>query len=301
MSLPGVEYLGTFDHESPEWHATRLRALGGSEIAAVLGLSKWESRYSLWLRKKGIIAPQKVNKAMTVGTYVEPSILAWWEDQHPDMFPQRTGTFRSIERPWMLANPDNIYAREDDGTHVLVECKFVVWDHEWGAEGTDEIPPYYLTQCRWYMDVFGIDACYVAVLFGGCGEFREYVVRQDAADVELMRREGLAFIESLTANERPSIDEHDVTYVALREENPAVGAGDIEVSGEVRDQFVTARRALAVAQTHAQHATNRVLGLLNDCEARRATHGGTVLAYKKAGRNGAPAYLQASPLPKEPA
>jgi predicted phage-related endonuclease len=238
---------------------------------------------------------------MTVGTYVEPSILAWWEDQHPDMFPQRTGTFRSIERPWMLANPDNIYAREEDRTHVLVECKFVVWDFEWGADGTDEIPPYYLTQCRWYMDVFGIDVCYVAVLFGGCGEFREYVVRQDAADVDLMRREGLAFIESLTSDTRPDIDEHDVTYAALREENPSVGSGDIEVSAEVAEQFIAARHALNVAKTAAQFATNRVLGLLNDCEAKRATFDGKPLAYKKAGRNGAPAYLQASPSAKESA
>lgn len=300
MSLEGVEFLGQFDHESPEWHATRLGALGGSEIAAVLGLSKWESRYSLWLRKKGIIGPQKVNAQMTVGTYVEPSILAWWEDQHPGAKAIPSGTFRSVERPWMLANPDNIYELED-GTRVLVECKFIIWDYEWGFEGTDEIPPYYLTQVRWYMDVFGIDVCYVAALVGGCGEFREYVVRQDADDVELMRREGLAFIESLHANERPNIDEHDVTYQALREENPAVGSGDIEVSGEVRDQFIDARLALDAAKTTAQHATNRVLGLLNDCEAKRATHAGTVIAYKKAGRNGAPAYLQASPIPKESA
>lgn len=299
-TIHGVEFLGQFDHESPEWHATRLGALGGSEIAAVLGLSKYESRYGLWLRKKGIVGPQVVNKAMTVGTYTEPAILAWWEDQHPDAQALPSGTFRSAERPWMVANPDNIYQLEG-GTLVLVECKFIVWDYEWGTEGTAEIPPYYLTQCRWYMDVFGIDVCYVAVLVGGVGEFREYVVRQDAADVALMRMAGWEFIQSLEANQRPDVDEHNVTYQALREESPATGSGDIDVSGEVRDQFINARRALAAAQTSAQFATNRVLGLLNDCQAKRATFDGTVIAYKKAGRNGAPAYLQASPIPKESA
>ena len=38
---------------TPEWHASRTRALGGSEIAAVVGLSPWQSAFGLWHLKRG--------------------------------------------------------------------------------------------------------------------------------------------------------------------------------------------------------------------------------------------------------
>lgn len=292
--------LGHFEVESPEWHAARAGGLGGSEIAAVLGLSKWASRYSLWHEKKGLMPERVQNSQMTVGKYVEPSILAWWRDQHPEFDVEGVaGTYRSSERPWQIANPDHI-AECLASEPAIVECKFAIYDSEWGAEGTDEIPPYYLAQCRWYLDVFDLDVCYVAVLFGGSGRFAEYVVRQDAADAQLMRAEGQAFIDSLERNERPDIDAHGATYEVLRENAPGVGSGDLEVSGEVASQFLDARAALDSAKTAMQFATNRVLGLLNNTERKRAVHDGRAIAYKTKRGEGQP-YLQASPNPKEAA
>jgi putative phage-type endonuclease len=292
--------LGHFEVESPEWHAARANGLGGSEIAAVLGLSKWASRYSLWHEKKGRIPERVQNKAMTVGKYVEPSILAWWADQHPELYPAQGGTYQSAERPWQVANPDTIALDTESKPAGVVECKFAIYDYEWGVEGTDQIPPYYLAQCRWYLDVFGLDVCYVAVLFGGSGRFAEYVVKQDQADVQLMRAEGQAFIDSLELNVRPDIDSHGATYEVLRETAVGVGAGDLEVSGEVAGQYLDAKADLDTAKTAMQFATNRVLGLLNDTDRKRATHDGRAIAYKTKRGEGTP-YLQASPNPKEAA
>lgn len=288
-----AELIGHFEVESPEWHAARADGLGGSEIAAVLGLSKWASRYSLWHEKKGLMPERVQNAQMTVGKYVEPSILAWWRDQHPEFgVTEETGTYRSTERPWQIANPDHI-AESLAAPAVIVECKFAIYDYEWGDEGTDQIPPYYLAQCRWYLDVFDLDTCYVAVLFGGSGRFAEYVVKQDQADVHLMRAEGEAFIDSLAANERPDIDAHGATYEVLRETAPGVGSGDLECSQEVMAQYLDAKHDLDAAKTAMQFATNRVLGLLNDCDARRAVHDGKPFAHKEV-RNGGTPYLKTS-------
>jgi putative phage-type endonuclease len=288
-----AELLGHFEVESPEWHAARANGLGGSEIAAVLGLSKWASRFSLWHEKKALIPEREQNSEMTVGKYVEPAILRWWLDQHPEYdVTGQAGTYRSTERPWQIANPDHL-AESLAAKPAIVECKFALYDYEWGPERTDEIPPYYLAQCRWYLDVFGFDTCYVAVLFGGSGRFAEYVVRQDEADVQLMRAEGLAFIESLAANERPDIDAHGATYEALRETAPGVGSGDLEVSQEVALQYLAARADLAAATEKAQFAANRVLGLLNDTDRKRAVHDGRPIAHKES-RNGGKPYLKAS-------
>ena len=65
---------------SPEW----LQRMSASKIAAVVGLSPYQSRYSLWMQMAGL-APQPVQtKAMSRGHYLEPAIAAWFADQHPD-------------------------------------------------------------------------------------------------------------------------------------------------------------------------------------------------------------------------
>ncbi len=49
---------------------------------------------------------------------------------------------------------------------------------EWGEEGSDDVPLYYLTQCAHYMEVMNYDRWYLAVLIGG-QEFRWFQMERD--------------------------------------------------------------------------------------------------------------------------
>jgi hypothetical protein len=40
------------------WHAARKRGLGGSDIAAVLGVSPWQKPMDVWLSKTGMVGIQ---------------------------------------------------------------------------------------------------------------------------------------------------------------------------------------------------------------------------------------------------
>ena len=52
LQFDTAEHLGLFaDRE--QWLEVRKGGIGGSEVAAICGLSKWESAYTLWLRKTG--------------------------------------------------------------------------------------------------------------------------------------------------------------------------------------------------------------------------------------------------------
>ena len=57
LDTPTGVLIGTFSPGSEEWLAARADGLGGSEVAAVLGLSPFESRFSLWHRKAGRVGP----------------------------------------------------------------------------------------------------------------------------------------------------------------------------------------------------------------------------------------------------
>ena len=58
-----------------EWLKWRKRGIGGSDVASLLGISKWKSEIELWLDKTTQTnEPPVENEAMTWGTIMEPII-----------------------------------------------------------------------------------------------------------------------------------------------------------------------------------------------------------------------------------
>lgn len=272
------------------WHAERLDGLGGSEIAAVLGLSPWESRFSLWHRKAGLVGPQADSDRMAWGRFQEDSIARWWAAQNPEWTVRRTGMWRSNTREWQFANPDRLALQ---GKQVKgIEIKIAGSGDGWGEAGTDEIPVYYRAQVLWYMDVLGLDEWIVLVSIAGQPP-REYLVRYDVAEAEYLREEALAFRASLQLGERPDLDAHSVTYQVLRELHPLIDDIDISVDPAIGDAYVTALEAFAIAEDTKAFATAALLDEMGT--ARRAIHGGRQIAMRIPGRNGSPPYLKATP------
>lgn len=244
--------LGSFEPGSDAWHAARAQGIGGSEIAAVLGLSPYESRFSLWHRKKGLIGPVEESEEMYWGKEHEPAICRRFAREHPEWFVRGSFTYAAAGRPWQIANPDrNLWPTDshiDDRVPAAVlEAKTARDDIGWGEEGTDAIPVWYRCQCQWYMDVTGARRCYVAVLIAG-SEYREYVVDYDPADALRMRQAAAEFMRSLAADERPNIDGHSATYQAIREIPDGLDDVDVEIGTALRDRFHAAQDAYWLAE-----------------------------------------------------
>jgi putative phage-type endonuclease len=275
-----------FEVESEQWNAARAAGLGGSEIAGVLGLSKWDSHYSLWHRKAGNLGERHLKDEMDAGKRLEPVILQWWKDQHPELTGRRCGTYRSSVRPWQIANPD-LLAYANHHRAGIVEAKYALYDYEWGLPGTDEVPPYYLTQCRWYLDVFDLDVCYLPMFVGSQGEFREYVIRADEDDQAMMRTAAAAFMDSLEAGDMPDIDEHSATYEAIREMHPGIDRDlEVDIPVDLWDLYETTKTEADNTAGAHRLAKSKVLDLLGD--ARIGVVGDTpVLRRQPAGKSGA--------------
>lgn len=239
----GPTVLGWFEPGTPQWHAARANGIGGSEIAAVLGLSPYESRFSLWHRKKGLVSPVDENPVMYWGKKHEPTICTEFADQHPEWIVAHAPTYAAAGRPWQIANPDRLlYTPGADGDEpaAILEAKTARDDAGWGEEGTDEIPVYYRAQCLHYLDVLGLQRCHVPVLIGG-SDYREYVVEYDPADALMQRKAGADFMRSLADDVRPDIDGHTATYEAVRELPDGLDDVDIEIPTALRDRFHAAQ------------------------------------------------------------
>ncbi|SER96023.1 putative phage-type endonuclease [Lentzea xinjiangensis] len=294
MTLGIAEHVGAFEAGSPEWHAARANAITGSRIAAVMGFSPWESRFSLWHRMAGMVSDEVENDLMRWGKLLEPVILGEYARQHDAELNTRPGTWRNSLRPWQVANVDALGPR-------IVEAKYSPMTEGWGEQGTDQIPIYYRAQCLWYLDTFGgpaqgFERVDLAVFFGVTG-YAEYHVDYSADECRLMRNEARAFLDTLPNGEspgvRPDIDAHSSTWQTVRELHPDIDDEAIEVTDDVAVPYLKALTALATAEEEKARASGVLLDAMG--RARRAVHNGQQIAMRIPGRGDKPPYLKHTP------
>ncbi len=165
-----------------EWLEQRTKGIGGSDVAAILGLSKYSTPLSLWLVKTGKSEPKDLSDVQAVewGDRLEEVVGAKYASEHPDRRVRRVNAIaQSIERPWAQASLD--YEVKDGDRHGILEIKTAglrVAD-DW----KDGVPLYYQTQIVHYMSVLNRDFADVAVLIGG-QDYREYRIERDEDDIK---------------------------------------------------------------------------------------------------------------------
>jgi len=160
----------------------RSKVIGGSEIAAVMGLSRWKTPLALWAEKTGEIPQEDISdrEYVQLGTELEDFVAKKFERITGKKVRRDTRTFTySSEYPYMVAHID----RRIQGTDELLECKTCsAWkEKEWEGE---EIPVEYILQVMWYLGILGMKKGYIAVLIGG----QKFVWKELEFDKELFDR-----------------------------------------------------------------------------------------------------------------
>jgi putative phage-type endonuclease len=260
--------LGYFEPGSEEWHAARRDGVGGSEIAAVMGLSPYESRFSLWHRKQGLVSPVEESEEMYWGKVHEPGICARFAKEHPEFRVELSPTFVSGDRPWQIVNPDRLLWGPD-GLELL-EAKTSRDDALWGEPFSDVLPVWYRAQCLWYLDALRATRCRLAVLIAG-SEYREYVIDYDEADCLKMRAAAAEFMRTIRDGERPAIDGHTATYQVIRELPEGLEDVDVDITPQLRDRFHAAQDRFWAAEDELTACRGELLDAIGT--GRRAVVG----------------------------
>lgn len=164
--------------------------LGGSDIGAILGVSKYRSAMDVWLEKTGKKVDTKDSFALRFGSFAESFIAdeyALLTGEH--LVEHSQGLVHSrysfcvghIDR-FVLEKKGLPLFNSDGGLHAkkLLECKTAnqYSQSDWGEPGTDAIPLPYLCQCLWYLGITNLSEIDVAVLLGG-SDLRVYTVTRD--------------------------------------------------------------------------------------------------------------------------
>lgn len=127
--------------------------VGSSDVAAILGISPWQSQWDVWARLTGLVPrySQTDTQAQARGRWMEPALASRYAlDRQVEVWPgPQIGHEPMIgPEPWMHARPD-YYARSAAEGAWLLEVKTTRTYDGWGADGTDKAPPHYLVQCVW--------------------------------------------------------------------------------------------------------------------------------------------------------
>jgi|GEM_PF-3112541 len=190
--LPLITPCATFD----EWKRLRGTYIGGSDAAAILGLSPYRSPGEVWIEKvqardrldsgDETIDPEMENRFTRWGKRLERVVL----DEYQDVTGyevRRPGLtlYRHPELPFIGGTLDGDVVTPH-GDKRIVEAKTMdAWvQHRtamWGADGSDEVPDWYLVQLLVYLIVRRHDGFTLgdfAVLIGG-NDFRTFHIPYD--------------------------------------------------------------------------------------------------------------------------
>jgi putative phage-type endonuclease len=173
------------------FHADRLTGIGGSDLAAILGLSKWRSPYQVWLEKTGRHQSDESTLPMRWGTYAEEFVAKEYAERTGRGVQRYNAMLRHPDAPLIghidrLVIPEGAKTASHKGqirTSIGLECKTVSAfaagrDSEWGPEGTDQTPGQYLVQCAAYLALTGCQHWDLAALIGN-HDFRIYHFHRD--------------------------------------------------------------------------------------------------------------------------
>jgi putative phage-type endonuclease len=132
---------------TPEQLEVRRTGIGGSEISAVLGESRFAAPYDVWLSKtQGWCVPE--TEDMRRGTFLEDGIARWYAHRYGVVESLEPGTVRHAQAPIALCTPDRVVGTES-GRRLLSIKSPRRGGPQWGESGTDQVPPEYLLQLQW--------------------------------------------------------------------------------------------------------------------------------------------------------
>lgn len=270
MTLTGHQLDVDLDPGSPEW----LQTVSASQIATIVGLSKWNSAHTLWHLKNGTRPPEKQTDAQGRGHEFEPLIFGWFAEANPDRRVTETGTWQHGIRTWQTANPDGL-VDDDEGLEIKTADDIRDWDNQ--------VPPYYQCQGQWQMDTIGLKR----ITFAVCGPFelfhrkpKYFVLDYDPRRAAWLREEALRFMESLELGIEPDRDlRRDDDRLTMRWQNTEVRDEGLEIPDELAIPYLTALAETKRIEGDKAHWSAELAAYLQD--RKKATWRGTTLGARK--------------------
>ncbi|MFZ2529631.1 MAG: YqaJ viral recombinase family protein [Rhodococcus sp. (in: high G+C Gram-positive bacteria)] len=264
---------------SAEWLST----ITASKISAILGISRFQSQFSLWHQMAGNVEPTQISEStqemFDMGHAAELAARHFWLLRNPG---------------WRASQGEVQYVRDDLGfpavatidrrasrgrARRIVEVKAPRSLEDFGDDGSGEIPADHAAQITWQMFVSGIhDADLVAWPVYGPPKIYHVEWDQDLAD--LILQHVCLWVASLSAGTPPELDDSVTTYATVRALHPDIERdAEVELDEVLAVEYLTATTKSKALDKELRGLKTRVLDAMGN--AQRATCGGRPIARRQ--------------------
>lgn len=271
------------DADRADWLTARRSGLGSSDMAAVLGISRYGNALSVYHDKTGGLPLENDDSEPALwGRAIEETVAREWARRNRSVV-RRVGLVANVDRPWQMCTLDRRVlecplAVDRERCAVEIKCRAAFKAGQWRTGCPDDV----LAQTLWQADVCGYDHIHVGVLIGG-NDYRQFVVR--VADHEQLvmdlRAAGARAWQQIT-DRRPPVLPHDADpdvlldlYEQLHHDRAGVVA--IDRDGDAIDamsDYIQAGAEESAAKARKSLAKTRLIGALGGADT--AIQGGHV-------------------------
>jgi putative phage-type endonuclease len=284
-----------------EWLEQRRSGIGGSDAAAVLGLSPWKSAYTLWCEKTGRVLEPNLDELEYIewGQVLEEPIAQKYQQVTGRVLfdPGRFAIVKHPTIPHMHCTVDRIvvdWAGQDPIRIALPDYASGLGDlsiKNVGAfrigEWEDSAPLPYQVQLQHELAINGLSWGSFAVLIGG-QKFRYLDVPRDSDFIDMLLEEEYAFWKLVVEDTPPEIDASDSSLETLKRMFPNANGKAVDLAYEfieLRDRRAELKAEIKIIEADVQAIDNKIKLAMGECTFAHLPDG-SGFSFKKQDRAG---------------
>ena len=248
----------------------RTRFIGGSDVAAILGVSPWKSPFRLYQEKTGAyveeITPAK-QRIFDRGHRWEPVVVEMLIDElqdrgHDVQIIARNARYLDRYFPYLACELDLELRIDGEEHNAEIKTVHPFAAKDWGEQDTDEIPIYYAAQVMHGLMVKPRKRAIVAALIG-VDDLRLHQIARDDETIAAIRAKEVEFwrrVQDRDAPEPTTAD--DVKWLYARDGGEVMEADDALVI--LVDNLRAKKQALKHYETSVEHLSTQIKCRMGD-------------------------------------
>lgn len=264
------------DADRADWLTARRSGIGSSDIAAILGISRYGNALRVYHDKTGGLPLEGDDSEPALwGRIDEEGIAREWARRNRSAV-RRVGLVANVDRPWQMCTLDRRVlvcplAQGREKCAVEIKCRDKMKAGHFRKGVADDV----LAQVLWQADTCGFDHMHVAVRIGG-NDYRQFAVRvaDHAQLVEDLRATGARAWQQITDRRPPVLpaDADPDVLLDLYEQLHPDRAGAVDITRDADTQqavadYLAAHAEMKAAEKRKDAAKARMVGALGDAEA----------------------------------
>lgn len=241
----------------------RKKGVGGSEVAAILGLDEYSSPYKVWLDKTGRETRFVDNKYTQAGIILESAVADFFQIRTKYRIIKSSANQKTYFHPkydFALGTPDRTYIGNTQVGKGILECKTTQAQH-------DDVPEKWFIQLTWYMGILGSQYGSVAWLERGLDfKYKEYEYDPEFFNY-LVERVGLFWNDHVLKDVPPDpIDISDIQLMYKRHSDGVVLHATPEIVS-AHEKLKSIKETLSSLENEKEELENAVKMAMKDAEA----------------------------------